>query len=190
MAGGRGSRLGGRKAGAELGGRPLASHPVAALRKAGLEAAVYAKPGQELPELGAPVRCEPAQPRHPLCGIVAALRDCAATRRPLVVVACDLPFVAPALLAALAAAPEPLVVASLGGRPQPLLGRYEPGLLPALEAALAAEEPLTGTVAALGPRLLDERELAAFGDPGRILFNVNDEADLRQARKTLLMGDC
>jgi molybdopterin-guanine dinucleotide biosynthesis protein A len=189
LAGGRGSRLGGEKAAAELGGRPLASYPVAALTEAGIEAVVYAKPGQALPELDVPVRREPAEPRHPLRGIVAALRDCGPTGRPLVVVACDLPFVPPALFAALAAAPEPLVIAAPGGRPQPLLGRYDPALLPALEAALADERPLTRTVTDLGARLLGDEDLAHFGDPARIALNVNTEEDLDEARKNLVIGD-
>jgi molybdopterin-guanine dinucleotide biosynthesis protein A len=189
LAGGRGSRLGGEKAAVELGGRPLVSHPLAALAAAGIEAVVYAKPGQPLPDLGVPVRREPAEPRHPLRGIVAALRECAPARRPLLALACDLPFVPPALLEALAAAPEPLVLAASGGRPQPLLGRYDPSLLPALEAALAEEAPLTRTVEALGARLLDDADLTRFGDPARIAFNVNTEEDLDEARKNLVIGD-
>lgn len=189
LAGGRGRRLGGEKAAIELGGRPLASYPVAALRAAGIEAVLYAKPGQALPELGVPVRREPQEPRHPLRGILAALRDCAPTDRPLLVVACDLPFVPPALLAALAATPEPLVLAAPGGRPQPLLGRYDPALLAVLEAAAADEGPLTRTVAALGPRLLGDAELARFGDPALVALNVNTEEDLDEARKNLVIGD-
>jgi molybdopterin-guanine dinucleotide biosynthesis protein A len=181
LAGGRGSRLGGGKAGIELGGRPLIAYPLAALEAAGLEAVVCAKPGEGLPPLTVPIVEEPTEPRHPLCGIVAALR----LGRPLVALACDLPFVAPELVELLAQAREPLVVPSLDGRPQPLLARYEPGLLPQLEAALEREEPLTRTAEALAPRLLAEEELARFGDPRRLLFNVNDPDDLRAAEALL-----
>jgi molybdenum cofactor guanylyltransferase len=183
LAGGLGSRLGGNKAAIELGGRPLISYPLAAVRNADLSPVVMAKAGEELPAVGVPVLHEPATPRHPLTGIVAALR--AAAGRPIVVLACDLPFVAPGLVKLLAEAPEPLVVPTLAGRPQPLLARYEPSLLPQLEAALEREEPLTGTVEALGPRLLAEEELARFGDPRRLLFNVNDREDLRRAEALL-----
>lgn len=189
LAGGAGTRLGGGKAGAELGGRPLASYPVAALRAAGIEPVIYAKPGQPLPQLGVPVRREPAEPRHPLAGVVAALRDCATESRPLIAVACDLPFVAPDLLAALAAAPEPLVVPEAAGRPQPLLARYDPVLLGDLEAAMAAERSLTRAVMALRPRLLGTRDLARFGAPERILFNVNTGDDLERARHALPASD-
>ena len=204
LAGGRGSRLGGRKAAVELGGRPLIAYPLAALREAGLEAIVCVKPGEGLTShcslvrhsgaeasgSGIRVLTEPVEPHHPLCGIVAALRagDGAGERsspRPIVVAACDMPFVAPALLAFLAELEDPLVVPAVEGRLHPLLARYDPVLLPELEAALAREEPLTRTVERLRPRLLAEDELARFGDPGRLLFNVNDPADLRDAEALL-----
>lgn len=185
LAGGVGSRMGGGKVRADLHGEPLIAYPLAAIAEAGLEPLVCAKPGDELPPLEAPVLREPERPRHPLCGIVAALR--AGEGRPLVVLACDLPFVPAGLIRLLAELPEPLVVPSLDGRPQPLLARYETALLPELEAALAGQEPLARTVEALHPRLLEEDELARFGDPRRLLFNVNDPADLRQA-EALLTG--
>ena len=148
LAGGAGSRLGGAKATAELAGRPLISYPLAAFAAAGIEAVVVAKQETELPDFaaagwageGAAVPAprlivEPDEPRHPLAGILAALR--AAGERPLVVLACDMPLASPALLAALAAAPEPLVVPNPGGLLEPLQARYSAALLPPLEEALA-----------------------------------------------------
>ncbi len=196
LAGGAGSRLGGAKATAQLAGRPLISYPLAALGAAGIEAVVVAKADTELPDFKAEGWAgerrtppaprhlvEPDEPRHPLAGILAALRE--AGERPLVVLACDMPFAEPALLAALAAAPEPLVVPAPGGLPQPLQARYSASLLPALEAALAREEPLRKTVAALAPRLLGKAELARFGPPDRLFLNVNDKADLKLAEALL-----
>lgn len=184
LAGGRGSRLGGAKAAALLGGRPLLSYPLDALAAAGIDAVVCAKPGEEpQPRSGVEVLSEPAEPRHPLCGLVAALRH--AGGRAVVAVACDLPFAAPALLAHLAAAREPLVVPILDGRPQPLLARYEHSLLGDLEAALESRAPLIPLVESLGPRHLDEAELSRFGDPRRMLFNVNTPDELRQAESLL-----
>jgi molybdopterin-guanine dinucleotide biosynthesis protein A len=200
LAGGRGSRLGGAKPAADLAGRPLISYPLAALAEAGLSALVVAKPGSDLrgrslllvarqrtTALGpVEVVVEPAEPVHPLAGIVAALRQ---TGRPLVVIGCDFPFVPPALLRTLADAPEPLVVPAPAGAPQPLVARWTPTLLPALEAALDGEEPLRRTVAALSPRLLDDPELAPFGDPARVFFNVNTPADLRHAESAVSSPD-
>jgi molybdopterin-guanine dinucleotide biosynthesis protein A len=182
LAGGRGSRLGGAKPTAELGGRPLISHPLAALAEAGLESVVVAKADTDLPQLDVSVLTEPADPVHPLAGIVAALRQ---TGRPLVLIGCDFPFVPAALLQALADAPEPLVVPAPGGDLQPLVAGWAPALLPAVENALDREEPLRRTVAALSPRLLDDADLAAFGDPARVFFNVNTAADLDAAGRLL-----
>jgi molybdopterin-guanine dinucleotide biosynthesis protein A len=200
LVGGRGSRLGGAKASALLDGRPLFSYPLAALAAAGIEAVLCAKPGEEPadpssrgsfvgsgttfePRNGYGVVFEPPWPRHPLCGVVAALRYGAG--RPVVAVACDLPFVAPGLLELLARAPEPLVVPVLDGRPQPLLARYSSSLLAGLEAALEREAPLTATVESLSPRRLEGPELSSFGDPHRLLFNVNTPEDLRRAESLL-----
>lgn len=183
LAGGRGSRLGGGKAVAELGGRPLISYPLEAVEEAGLEPLVVAKRGSELPALRCRVLHEPDLPRHPLCGIVAALREAAG--RPLVVVGCDMPFLDPGLLAWLGAAPEPLVVPLVGSRLQPLLARYDSSLLPQLEAALEGGEPLQRAVEALRPRLVAEPDLARFGEPRRLCLNVNDGAGLERA-ETLL----
>lgn len=179
LAGGVGSRMGGAKACADLHGQPLIAYPLAAIAEAGLEALVCAKPDDELPPLDVPVLREPEEPRHPLCGIAAALR--AGEGRPVVVLACDLPFAAAALIRHLAELPERFVVPSLDGRPQPLLARYEPSLLPQLEAALERREPLARTIEALDPQLLEEEDLARFGDPHRLLFNVNDAEDLSRA---------
>lgn len=185
LAGGRGSRIGGAKALVELADRPLISYPLAAVDKAGLEAVVVAKPDSELPPLACRVVHEPEQPRHPLCGIVAALRHAGA--RPLVTIGCDMPFADAALLAWLASIPEPLAIASLDGQLQPLLARYDGTLLPALEAALEREEALRPALASLRPRLLGEDELARFGDPSRLCFNVNTPADLERADRLLTL---
>jgi molybdopterin-guanine dinucleotide biosynthesis protein A len=183
LAGGGGRRLGGAKAGAELAGRPLIYYPLAALGAAGMEAVVVAKADSDLPRLEVPLIEEPQRPRHPLCGIVAALEH--AGGRPLVVVACDMPFVTARMLAWLAATGEPLVVPSVGGQLQPLLARYDHSLEPALAEGLARGAPLQSIVAGLDPRLIREEELARFGNPRRLCFNVNTRSDLESAERLL-----
>lgn len=186
LAGGLGSRLGGAKPGTELGGRPLIRYPLEAVEEAGLEPLVVAKADTKLPPLACRVLREPDLPRHPLCGIVAALRE--AGERPVVAVGCDMPFLDAGLLAWLGAAAEPLVVPLVGSRLQPLLARYDPVLLPRLEAAMARGEPLQRAVEALRPRLVSEPDLARFGDPRRLCLNVNDRAGLEQAEALLSRG--
>ena len=183
LAGGRGSRIGGAKALVELAGAPLISYPLAAVEQAGLEPVVVVKRDSELPPLSCPAIREPAQPQHPLCGIVAALRY--AGQRPLVVVGCDMPFTGAGLLAWLGSVPEPLVVPSVGDRLQPLPARYDSALLPALEEALADGRALSLTLESLRPRVVAEAELARFGDPRRLCFNVNTPADVKRAERLL-----
>lgn len=165
----------------------MISYPLAALAAAGIGTFVVAKPSTTLGLGEIEVVTEPEQPTHPLAGIVAALRHAGGQ---LVVVGCDFPFAPPALLRVLADSSEPLVVPAPGGDPQPLMARWSPELLPRLEEALDREEPLRRTVAALAPRLLDDEELAQFGDdPARAFFNVNTPADLRAAERAICSPD-
>src|SRR5690242_17716131 len=75
LAGGKGSRLGGRsKAAIEVAGRPLAAYPAEALSAVCERIAIVAKVGTDLPELDGVERWdEPDEPRHPVVGIVHAL---------------------------------------------------------------------------------------------------------------------
>lgn len=165
-----------------LDGRPLIERPLAAARDAGLETIVIAKRSTRLPPLAEQVVCEPEQPRHPLCGVVAAL-ELAASRSPapaVLLLACDMPFLNGPLLDWLAGL-NGVAMAAVGGRPQPLLARCPPQHLPALRQALAERHSLHTAIGALAPRIVDERELSRFGDPERLCFNVNNGEDLRLA---------
>ena len=183
LAGGHGSRIGGAKAAIELCGRPLIDYPLASLAAAKIEAVVLAKEGSTLPRLDAPVWIEPTHPSHPLHGIVVALRR---SRRPVLAVGCDMPFVSAELLSWLAELPpEPLVVPIAGGRAQPLLARYDPCVEAPLTRALEAGAPLHQVVAELGARPVSEEEIERFGAPQRLLFNVNTSEDLAAAEEML-----
>ena len=180
LAGGRSSRMGAPKQGLPLGGWPLISYPLDAARAAGLEPIVVAKPGSELPPLDCRVLLEPAEPAHPLCGLIAALHE--ARPAPVVAIAADMPFVTAELIGWLAAQPSSAAVEA-EGRPQPLLARYDAAALVPLEAALATGESLTAALRGLAPRLLREPELRRFGDPGLLCFNVNAPEDLARAEE-------
>jgi molybdopterin-guanine dinucleotide biosynthesis protein A len=180
LAGGRSRRMGTPKAGVLLDGRPLLHHAVAAARAAGLTPVVVAKADSVLPRADAERWDEPADPRHPLAGVAAALRRAAA---PVVVLPVDLPRVPPALLAHLAARPEPVVVTEGAGRLHPLLGRFDPRHAAALADAAAAGAPVVRTVRALGAVLVGPDVLAGFGDPERFLCNVNRPEDLAAAER-------
>lgn len=183
IAGGHGSRIGGAKATVELAGRPLISHSLAAVEEAGLRPLVVAKADTELPPLRCTVIREDHEPRHPLCGVLAALEFCGES--PLVIVGCDMPFVPAGLLAWLAEQPEPLVAPAFDGRVLPFPARYQSSLRADLRRALAEERSMASTLISLSPRLLGAAELEAFGDPARLCLNVNTTADLARAEAHL-----
>jgi molybdenum cofactor guanylyltransferase len=169
LAGGRGRRMGGAKALAELAGEPLIARPIAAAAAAGLEVVVLAKAGTRLPPLDVPVWREPDEPVHPLLGIVTALER---GGRPVVAVGCDMPFVTCELLARLAAGPETAL--QVAGEIVPLPARYEPGALPALRAALEREASLRATLAELAPATIDIAD-------ARLVASLNTPEELANA---------
>lgn len=188
LAGGAGTRLGGSKAATLLAGRPLLNFVTDAARTAGLEPVVVAKARTALPAaMGCRVVIEPDEPLHPLCGIVAGLRAAAdwGPHRAAVVCTCDMPFLDAGLLAWLAALDAPLAVVQAGPRLNPLLGRYDRGLLDLLTAALTSQPSMNELVRRIGARVVDTDELARFGDPARICFNVNAPEDLVAAERLL-----
>jgi molybdopterin-guanine dinucleotide biosynthesis protein A len=186
LAGGLGRRLGGRKALAELGGRPLVSRVVGVVGAAGLEPVVVAKPDTPLPRLDCRLLTEPTEPRHPLTGLVTALG--ASAGRGVVAIGCDMPFVPRRLLSWLADLDDELAVCEVDGRLEPLLARYPQSAVTQLTESLERGEAMRAAVAALDPRIVHEDEMARFGDPGEIVFNVNSPEDLERAHEVLARG--
>ncbi len=174
LAGGAATRLGGAKATAQLAGRPLITYPIEALAQAGITPVVFAKQGSDLPEQEVEVVTEPDEPRHPLAGVVAALRHAGA--RGALVLPCDVPFVSPMLLRILASATSTTTVRS-GGRIHPLIAFYSCESLEHLESAMAAGASATAALEDLNPEWIDAIE--------RETFNVNTLDDLARAEDLL-----
>jgi molybdopterin-guanine dinucleotide biosynthesis protein A len=186
LAGGAGRRIGGAKAIVELRGVPLVRYPLRALQAVLAEVVVVAKAGTALPPLpGVPIWIEPAEPRHPLAGIVHALEGAGAAigidgaAREILVSAGDLPFLDPELVERLVHADArgaAAVVPRAGGRLQPLLARYAPAAYAPLAAALRRDPlpSLTDVVTALEPQVVE------LDDP-QPFFNVNLPEDLLTA---------
>ncbi len=188
--------MGTAKAAVDLCGRPLISYPLGAARDAGLDVVVVAKRASRLPPLRERIVYEPDSPRHPLCGIVAALRYAGA---PVIAVGCDMPFVSAAVLAWLArvggetgrgraggeacSSPAQAAVTEVDGRLQPLPALYRPADLPKLERALARECSLQTALQTLAPCIIAEQALVAFGEPRRLCFSVNAPGNLQTARR-------
>ena len=174
------------KAGVELAGRPLVAYAVDTVAAAGLDPVVVAKRGSQLPPLDCPVVTDAEAASHPAAGILAALN--AGHGRPAVVIACDMPFVPAPLVGFLAGLEAPAAVPRIGGRLQPLLARYEPSATTVLEAAIGRGDPMHEAVAGLDPLVLETEDVARFGDPERIAFNVNDRHDLAAAERLMTVA--
>jgi molybdopterin-guanine dinucleotide biosynthesis protein A len=173
--------MGVSKATVELAGTSLAERALDAMRGAGLDVALVAKEGDELPSVDAEVWREARQQRHPLAGILESLDR---ADGPVVVCACDMPFVTAELVAHIAGL-SGTAVPEAGGRLHPLLARYDPDATDALQAALTARAPLHEAVRRAGAEIVPEAEIARFGDPERLLFNVNTPTDLARAANML-----
>ena len=179
LAGGSGSRIGGAKATAQLDGQALISYPLKAALGALGSVAVVAKDGVELPQLDQRVELwiEPDEPRHPVVGVIEALRR--AEGRAVLIIACDLPLLMSEVVALIAGADAEgsvAVLASAAGRPQPLLARYEPAALALLEK-FDTDGPMTEQVMALMPTLVEV--------PAEASFNVNDLEQLKEVSRRL-----
>ncbi len=153
----------------ELDGRPLAAHVASVLAEVCERMAVVCKPDTEVPDLPAVERWdEPAEPRHPLTGIVHALEQ---SGGPVLVCAVDMPWVtADACRSLLNAAPGAVAAVAVGGGEMcPVFGVYAPETLASLRAA-KPDAPLRETVGALDP--------ARVALPRALLRSVNAPDDL------------
>jgi molybdenum cofactor guanylyltransferase len=184
IAGGPAKRLGGvAKPFLTVGGRTIAERQLALLGPAFRRVVVVANDPAPWAALGVEVVPDRVAGAGPMGGIQAALTaadDCDA----VVCVGGDLPFVEPALLAALRdRAPEAGAVAprtAVGV--EPLCARYGRGLLPAIEARLLAGQlALHAMLEEAGAAWIQGAELAALDPDGRCFFNINTPDDLRRA---------
>lgn len=120
----------------------------------------------------------------PLSGIHAAIATTAFEA--VVVVACDLPFVASAFLGGLVDRLEPgcqAVVPVTPSGPVPVCAVYRASVLPSLETRIALRQlSACDFVASLETRWVEGDELSELDPEGLCLLNVNTPADYDKAR--------
>jgi len=122
-------------------------------------------------------------------GIETALRWAMEMGRPgALCVACDMPFVSPALLREIAtragSGDADAVVPESGGRRgfEPLCAWYSAACLPAVERALASgDRSLAALVDAVRAERIPLADVRRFGEPDVIFLNVNTPDDHRRA---------
>jgi molybdopterin-guanine dinucleotide biosynthesis protein len=179
VAGGESRRMGRDKALLPWGGGDLLDHAVARLRAVARDVRILCGPARRYVERGLPVEPDAVSGAGPLGGVLTGLA--AATGRPGLFLAVDLPNVPAALLARLAERVEgwdAVVPVSPGGA-EPLCAAYGPGCLEPIRRRMAAGD-LRMTAFWPDVRVLEvgAAELAAFGDPDEIFRNLNTPEDL------------
>ena len=189
LAGGFGKRLGRDKATTEAGGRPLLHWSALAAHAVSDDIVVARRPDQGFPPLEGVDWREAIDHRHdrgPMAGLEAALP---LIRHDLAVaVACDMPFLLPELLRAVAGACRDVDIAMpyLDGVAQPLLAAYRPSVVPHATRLL---NDGNGRIRALLPlvehRLMEADELRVHDPELQSFTNVNRPDDLERVEQAL-----
>jgi molybdopterin-guanine dinucleotide biosynthesis protein A len=190
LAGGFSRRLGRDKVGLPLGGTPLALRVHQALAPLVADCWLITNQPVAHAALGLPLLTDLRPFLGPAGGLLTALFW---ARTPWVLAAAvDNPFLAPALLAELAAraarTSRPAVVCrSLRGL-EPFPGVYAVRLLAALQDFLQTDRRLTRFLEGCRPLILPETEFQALDPEAHSFFNLNTSQDLHRAQAWLAGG--
>jgi molybdopterin-guanine dinucleotide biosynthesis protein A len=187
LAGGFSSRLGQDKTTLLLGGKPLALTVAAALAPFTATRWLISNHPLAHLDLGLPLVTDLIPFLGPAGGLLTALFY---ARTPWVLAAAvDNPFLAPALLAELAAqaghTSRPAVICRSPGGLEPFPGLYAVRLLPALRDFLQSDRRPTRFLDVCRPQILSETEVRALDPEGRSFFNLNTPQDLARAKAHL-----
>ena len=171
LAGGQSTRFGGRdKSALLLDGRPILDHQIAALTPAVDEVLIVGGPRATIHDI--------VPGCGPLGGLHAALT--AAHCGAVLMVACDMPYLStPFLTYLLSFATEADIVVPQSERGyHPLCAVYTRACLEPVAARLADRRlRMRELVDSLRTRVVPVDEIRKFGDPDRLLANVNTPAD-------------
>jgi molybdopterin-guanine dinucleotide biosynthesis protein A len=199
--------MGSPKAWLDFGGEPLLARVVRTVRRACAPVIVVAAPGQDVPPLPPEIAIarDPLEGRGPLQGIAAGLRAVLESTAggdggrdgvdAAFVTSTDAPFLAPALIARLAALrgdDHDVAVPHTDDHFHPLAAVYACTCLAHVDALLAADRlrpfflfERVRTVVCDGPTLLADPELAAADPVLRSFDNLNTPDDYARALRSL-----
>lgn len=189
LAGGASRRFGTPKALAMVGGRRIIDRVRDALVAVTPDVVIIANEPELFGDLGLPIRPDDTPGLGALGGIRTALRWAMEMGRSgALVVACDMPFVSPALLRMIAirASADGAVVPESEGRRgvEPLCAWYSARLLPLVDEMIASGERQAFRLA---ERAAADRIpiglVRTAGEPGTLFLNVNTVDDLRDAER-------
>lgn len=182
LAGGDSRRMGQDKAGLVLDGQTLLERVSRTMQPIFPKLLVSVRERRVALELTQV--CDEVTASGPLAGLVAGLAE---AETPWVfAVACDMPFVSPAVIARLAdfRVGHQAVVPVVGGYPQPLAAFYAVSALEAMRASLASGDlSLRGMLGRLDVCFVVEAELRSSDPQLRSFFDLDTPQDVQAARR-------
>lgn len=192
QAGGGSTRFGRDKALADLGGHSLLARTASLLAAVCPSVQIVAAAGK-YPDPPAPLLRDLWPGEGPLGGIVTALHDlpaAASERHVALILSCDMPFLTPDFLAALASralqSPAPIVAPLSSFGLEPLCACWRSDALPVLEAAFSSGiRKVTQAMKLLPMETLDDSFWKRFDTQGRLFWNMNTGEDYDEARRLL-----
>lgn len=185
LAGGQSRRMGRDKALLPLGGQPLIERVLAAARPLAYPGLIVGDPAA-YGHFGWPVLPDCRPGRGPLGGLYTALGTTAA---PVLLLACDLPFLTSAFLRYLVGqrGPHQAVVPHTAAGLQPLCALYEPSCMAAVEAAMQADQlGMRRLLSNLSLGLVREKDWRPYDERGLLFANLNAPAEYQRAQAALL----
>lgn len=185
LAGGASRRMGRDKAFLELDGRPMIAVVIARMQAVCDEVLIVANDHQRYANLGAPVVPDRFRGVGVLGGLHAGLE--AASHELALAVGCDMPFLNPDLLQALARWAVGYDVALLkhGDYVEPLHAAYRRTCLPAMEDVIrAGQRRIISFFSAVRVRYVTPEEIAPFDSALRSFRNINTPEEWHAAKST------
>ncbi len=181
LAGGESRRMGMDKAFLNVAGRPMIEHVLAALRKAADSIIIVTNTPDAYAGYDAEIVGDASDKRGSLIGLYSGLLR---SRDPYsIVVACDMPFLNPALLSHLAAlAPgHDAVLPQRGGFLEPLHAVYGRQLLPVIEDNIrSGDYRIQSIFEGRRIRIVPREELERFDPQGRSFINLNTSKEYEE----------
>ncbi len=185
LAGGQSRRMGRDKALLQLGGQTLIERVIAAAHPLAYPCLIVGDPAA-YGHLGLPVLPDRRPKLGPLGGLYTALD---ATAAPVLLLACDLPFLTPGFLRHLTdrRGPHQAVVPYAAAGLQPLCALYEPSCLAAVESAIQADQlGMRSLLHNLSLDLVREKDWRPYDERGLLFANLNAPEEYERAQAALL----
>jgi molybdopterin-guanine dinucleotide biosynthesis protein A len=190
LAGGESSRMGRDKSFVELDGKPLITHVIEHLSVLGLPLMIIANQPERYQVFGLPVMTDVLPNRSSLGGLYSAIYHSPSNFT--LCVACDMPFLNPALLAYIASLRTgyDAVVPVVGGHPQGLHALYSKTCLGPMRQQLEQNQfKIRNLYTQVITRWVDEDELQRYDADLTAFVNVNTPEALRAAEHSLHRPD-